>query len=87
MTTGPLPDWPAIVRGLLLQRPGAKMRSSVVMHGADEVNAWMREGLKAGSFYAAEAGQVVGAEPSREGYVQAYMPPIEQPKAGSRRGG
>ena len=42
--------------------------------GAAEVDQWIRDGLRAGTFHAVEGEHEIGKPQPREGYVQAYMP-------------
>lgn len=43
--------------------------------GAAEVDGWIRDGLRTGTFHAVEGEHTVGKPQPRGGYVQAYMPP------------
>lgn len=48
--------------------------------GKDEVDGWIRVGLKRGTFYASENGHTVGVEQDHSGYrVAACIPePVKQ---------
>ena len=42
--------------------------------GVAEVDQWIRDGLRDGTFHAVEGNHQIGKPQPREGYVQAYMP-------------
>ena len=50
--------------------------------GADDVNAWIRDGLRDGTFHAVEGEHEIGKPQPREGYVQAFVQP--EPKVTKR---
>ena len=42
--------------------------------GAAEVDQWIRDGLRDGTFHAVEGDHQIGKPQPREGYVHAHMP-------------